>query len=960
MDNSKEGLIYQNKKAFFAPSFDSIPEKQEEMSVESIPSNRENKNDNTIKNEKESITKNVLENGDLQKSIEKQKKKKSVILNKKNSINQRREDSPKRHDNKEGIFNKGSPQRYKSIQNKKSICKRNSVQNKGPYLAKVSISSLNKSEITTNFKNGRLSKRGTNILNSFNNSYLLQNNSKNFQEQSFRRHLSKTRSISNTALEMQYINKAKAKKSTLKKINLNFNNKTQTSIFDLIKNSDLFEKSQHYLFKIKICYGILAFSSFLCIILSCIDTITFNHKSLDYLKNYGINHTFYDVNNNIDYYYYNYINKRKITSKENTIRIFNGIFSFINVIVVLIIYAIKNSSFKKTKKIEKRENFNRILNRYYVKQRKKSLSKNKINKEDKNNNDKIKMVDFSKNDFSEEIAMSQRRTRMVRKCILNMIFYPPYINLVFIGKHDNIFYIYSLNSIFLIISLYKISNIYKTIFYLSPLNNSINKAICRTNLFNLNSKFMFKYSLNKFPITFLALNIVVIVIFICLNISCVEFFSLDVNNNFFNFSIENQDVNVFNIFSSFFFFIIKNMYEEHCIKSILGKIILFIGGLIGMLISSYFIFLMNNLVNLKPEEHNAFSKLLKLLDPVNRENKASNFIKSLLLFKKIIKDNINTEKEYRDKKEELKRPINLQRRPIFPGDNNFNLMFNENSTNNLNNLNEINENEEKKRYIRYLGGIFIFKIKFILEYKSFEDDLKVARNSSLSFTDVLKTVGNKMEGNITQLNNKIEVLIQNGQKYINFIKDSVNTIKKIKKIRNYQESMIQYLVEVHNEYLKQMVELKNDDIIYKNNFKIPKKQKSNYFGKLSFRNRMMKSRIINSPKIKKRLKKEIFDLNYVKNNVKKQRSSIVFSNYLDQVIKDNIKMVKIKQNTNKSRKTRKSRKSRRSNKSSNKRTKSVDNWNNITNDLKVKLNPRNSLVNKARRASVSVIKSYKK
>jgi hypothetical protein len=109
-------------------------------------------------------------------------------------------------------------------------------------------------------------------------------------------------------------------------------------------------------------------------------------------------------------------------------------------------------------------------------------------------------------------------------------------------------------------------------------------------------------------------------------IICVEFFSLDINNDFWNNMMENKKENVLNIFNAFFFFILKNMYEEHSIKSCLGKTLLFLGGIAGLLISSYFIYFLNNFIKFNPEEQDAFLKLTKLLNPTNKENKAANLI----------------------------------------------------------------------------------------------------------------------------------------------------------------------------------------------------------------------------------------------------------------------------------------------------------------------------------------------
>ena len=149
----------------------------------------------------------------------------------------------------------------------------------------------------------------------------------------------------------------------------------------------------------------------MCIILNITDTILYNNKSLEYLtKN---NNSFVFNRTVIESYYY--INKRKISSRENSIRIFNGIFSFICFGILIIIYMLTNGILENNRKTTKRERFNRMLDQYYMKQRKKSVARNKFNKEDfkdKNlNYEKVKVVNLNQNierdDFSNDISLSK-------------------------------------------------------------------------------------------------------------------------------------------------------------------------------------------------------------------------------------------------------------------------------------------------------------------------------------------------------------------------------------------------------------------------------------------------------------------------------------------------------------------------------------------------------------------------
>lgn len=942
MDNSKEGLMFQHKKPSLSSSFDPISEKQEEMSNSSKAGNNQN-NIISNKDSKDYIEKKVLDDTDFIKHSQTQKNKSSWLMNSlRNNYLQNNEDN-KLENEKEKNINISLKRKI----SKKRIIKRNSMQEGRMLVSNITLSQLNSSELKEKYvKKGSSGKQAHFLINS----NLMQNSKSLYnKENSFTRNLSKTKSISNAVFEMKYINQTKNRKTTLHKGKLDFNDKAETKIFDQIKNSDLYEKSESLLLKLKISYGILGLFSLLCIILNISDTMIYNTKSLEYLQKEN-NETYFNYEGNLEKYYF--INKRKISKKENNIRLFDGIFSFICVLNLIAIYQIRNRRNDYRKKSSKKERFKRMLDQYYTKQRKKTIGRSKLKKleEEKIKNEKIKVITLAPDnkELKDEKSTIAERNSTIINCIINIIFYPPKINKAFIGKTENIIYIYPLNALFLMISLFKITNIYKAVFYLSPINNSFNKAICKSNLIMLDSKFMFKYCLNKFPLSFLLLNLIIIFISICIILSGIEFFSVDIKDKFWNNSIENKAESFFKVSGAFFFFIIRNIYEYHAIKSILGKLILYMGGIFGMLVISYFIFYVNNLVEFTPEEHDAFSKLTKLLNPINKEHKASNLIKALILFKKILKDNQNTERDYRLKMEDFKKPSNNQRKPIFPKENNFQFAFNTNITaNNLLNY----ENEEKKKFIKFIGNIFLLKAKFILEIKDFDDNLKIARNSSLSFSDVLKTIGNKMDGNITQLNNKIEVLIQNDQKFLNFIKFTTNTMKSIKTINNYHNSLLQYLVEVHNEYVKQMIEIRkeaemNSPLIYQNS---PKRMKSNIFGNLHFKNKVQ-SKIVYDLHRKKKLKKYMYDFSSAKLTIKKQRSSLIHSKYLqNNLLEEKIRQNRSKQNTTKTNKSRYRNKEGKDGK----RTKSLDDWKFISKGLKhIASKGRNSVRNIGRSNSV--------
>ena len=587
-------------------------------------------------------------------------------------------------------------------------------------------------------------------------------------------------------LDNKYFSSKKLKYTTLSPNKTNFKgqkNMHSSNLFEKLKNSVMFEKSEKLMFNLKICYAFLSVFSLASILLEITDVILYHKRSDEYLKEkYDI-----DSSNTTDIQKYHLIEERTISSQENSIRIFNLIFSLCCVFFLLLIQYIKISSNQQSKK-KKRYNYYMNYNSF-IHKKKRNLAR--INNRDINNNDNhIKLI--LNEDSNTNFEKKSEIISLVIYCIISIIFFPPKVNKVFIGRQHNIIYVYSLNSLFLIVSIFKIINIYKAVFYLFPFNNLLYKTICSSNMVKMDSKFMFKFILNMYPLAFIIINFITIGLLVSVLIYCVEYFSIDINTKLINNKGINDLKDFYSEINLYCFFVLKNIHGNIKTNTILGSIILLIGGTVGLLISSYFIYYINLLIEFKPEEQQAYDKLVKLLNPSNNEHKAANLIKAFLLIKKLYIDNKNIRDEYKLKKENN-----------FKGNynknlNNFNFGMNE-SMDSLTNMSQSNEYKDKKKFLKFLCSEFILKAKLINECKNFKNNLLIARNNSLSFNDVLKTLGEKMNANLTQLNNKIEVLLQNDQKFINFMKFQENSLKNVRNLVRIQDNIINYLIERNNE-----------------------------------------------------------------------------------------------------------------------------------------------------------------
>ena len=697
----------------------------------------------------------------------------------------------------------------------------------------------------------------------------ISNNQKSFDYSSRNVNISRTESF----LDNKYFSNKKLKYTALTPNKVNFKgqkNMHSSNLFEKLKNSIMFEKSENLMFRIKICYAFLSVFSFASILLEIIDVIIYQKKSNEYLKQNNI-----DTDEETDIQKYYLIEKRAITKRENTIRIFNLIFSLLCVFFLLLIHYIKVTFNQKSRK---RKLYNYYMNYNTYSHKKKKTTQKMANREANNNDNRIKLI--LNEDVNNNYTKKSEYILLIFYCIISIIFFPPKVNKVFIGRQHNIIYVYSLNSIFLLVSIFKIINIYKAIFYLFPFNNLLYKTICSSNMVKMDFKFMFKFILNMYPLAFIIINFITIGLLVSVLIYCVEYFSIDVNTKQINNKGVNNLKDFYSEISLYCFFILKNVHGNIKTNTILGSIILLIGGTIGLLISSYFIYYINLLIEFQPEEKRAYGKLVKLLDPLNNEHKAANLIKAFLLMKKIYIDNKNIRDEYKLKKENNFKNI------FNKNMNNFNFGMNE-SIDSMTNMSQSNEYKDKKKFMKFLCSEFILKAKLINECKNFKNNLLIARNNFLSFNDVLKTLGEKMNANLNQLNNKIEVLIQNDQKFINFMKFQENSLKNVRNLIRIQDNIINYLIEKNNEaelvYFREnrekqekfLTALKN----FGNNSGIPK-MKSFAYGPFGFNRKFnyeKKSSIEKNEKIKNISGKKNTVL-VKKSPIKKMRSSTVINN----------------------------------------------------------------------------------
>ena len=599
--------------------------------------------------------------------------------------------------------------------------------------------------------------------------------------------------------------------------------------------------------KMKILHFFLAVFSLLSIIFSYTDTNIYNKNSWNFLIE-----NFSDIFNDnnvkfslIEKIHYEYLEKRKITNKENAIRIINML---LNIFCALIIFIIHWQRNKYIATNNKGVNWAQKNLQHQGTQNLKNGACSTLFPNTSNNSTLMATMVI----MEENMSIKAPKYYFIFSCLVNLAFYPPYVNKVFIHYNNNYYYVYTLNNIFLLINYAKILNIFRGLLYISNINSLPCKMVCKTFLLELDYIYMFKIYLNKYPFILTIILLIIFSFFTSIFIKGTEYYSINSKTGFYDNKGYYDFKSVINSGYLYFFISLRIVFGDLVNKTPLGKLILFFSGILGSMCCSYFIYLINKKIELTDDEEKAFSKLSKLFEPENNEHKASDLIRYFLFYKKIIIDNnylINTYKLkiISEKKDKIQSKVLDDE--IVQLRKSLRMSF----SSDQNKLEGDTKYKLREKFIKYIEIRFIHKMKFLNENRNFRNKFKISRNYSLPFNDVIKTLVEKMEANMDSLCFKLEPIRDIFSNMDNLTKINGYVSKKIAKIIHHQHTILEYLIKNNNDlnkdyYVKQQKRLLDrslydDDEAETRSNKIVRKVKSRYVG---YQGKMTRS----SPKMK--------------------------------------------------------------------------------------------------------------
>jgi len=119
---------------------------------------------------------------------------------------------------------------------------------------------------------------------------------------------------------------------------------------------------------------------------------------------------------------------------------------------------------------------------------------------------------------------------------------------------------------------------------------------------------------------------------------------------------------------------------------------------------------------------------------------------------------------------------------------------------NINKLKEENDDDMifKQKKILFLNIKFIFFLKFFTDINTYLDSYKISRKQPLNIISLFQNIENKMEDNLESLNFKLSD-IQSINTIFDNLKSNDNVLlRKLKKLRKLDGSLISYLAEQNN------------------------------------------------------------------------------------------------------------------------------------------------------------------
>ena len=426
------------------------------------------------------------------------------------------------------------------------------------------------------------------------------------------------------------------------------------------------------------------------------------------------------------------------------------------------------------------------------------------------------------------------------------IFFPPYLNIAITGVLLDLYFTYNYDAIFSIIIILKSYLILRVYSYFSKWTSEEAKEICKKYKISNGIAFALKAELKFRPFIILFLSILILVALCAFCLRTFEYGVINPKEEYKNLIDGNDLVYLLNCFWVIIITMVTVGYGDLYPRSHLGRGIVIIAAILGMLLTSLMIVSLGNLTEFTEQEKKAYNIIKKIQADDNALLKAGSVIG---IFCKL---RYEIELKKRNKKNVINTYINNKK-----------------------------ENSLTKRFI------LIMKLK--RNISMFKSDYRLANTLSVPVDEMLKLLEVKMFNDIKELNEKLNSLKETEEILVSIDKTQKQIANSMNPIIKRQEKIGKYIIELNNNlYIKNLIKKrkmllkKNDDDNEKR--KIEKKLNFNVDNSNFSNNSNNKKKILPKSMIKKNI-----DYSFFKNDFKES-----FNNKL----KNTNNKIKITENDN--------------------------------------------------------------
>ena len=376
--------------------------------------------------------------------------------------------------------------------------------------------------------------------------------------------------------------------------------------------------------------------------------------------------------------------------------------------------------------------------------------------------DNLKYVLADKSSFFDQINYILKNKLL--DVIIATIAYPPSCNTIYIKRDGDIYYPIFLEFIINLINLLKVKLIFHMFKGLTLWNSKIASSICRTYKVQPNIQFIIKSQLRTHPLIFL----ISFFCFYLLTATCIirmfEFGAILDNHNFFEKDKThlNKMINVMWMVGITSF---TNGFGDCYPKTIIGRLLTFVFAVIGVVIVSMIIMIIISYFQMSQGEKKVYLKLKKIFNPENKEHKAANVIREILILGKLYK---------------------------------MKLM-----------------NQFSNQKVDYLMQLFIIFSMMRKDTKSLRDKYKIARAFAISMDDLLQKMKKKIDDNTKFLNGHLDKLKGIEDKLQSISENQISTLLILKDVKAHQNNIMNYLIQWNNDNMKKNQKKKSEVFLEK-------------------------------------------------------------------------------------------------------------------------------------------------